>query len=118
MCRRQVPYKFWEVLRSVIGAGVDGFVYSPPHVRTPIAQRSNRKSTTQQGGKSPKTSVSLRDRVMLEGVEGEEEEKQEMKLPAAPTASSGKDEHRDAGKRRARKSSRFLVQGVHDRYAP
>ena len=64
---QSVPYEFWEVLRLVIDARVDGFVYNPPHVRTPIAQRSNRKTTSQRGGKSPKTSISLRDRLMVEG---------------------------------------------------
>ena len=31
---QRVPFEFWEILRGVIGAGTDGFVYHPPHVRT------------------------------------------------------------------------------------
>ena len=49
---QHVPYEFWEILRDVIGAGRDGFVYNPPHVRKPTP--SNRKVTRSRGGKSPK----------------------------------------------------------------
>ena len=49
---QNVPYQYWELVRGVIGAGIDGFVYHPPpHVRTPARP----KSTNQRGsGKSPK----------------------------------------------------------------
>ena len=36
---QRVPFEFWEILRGVIGAGTDGFVYHPPHVRTTPANR-------------------------------------------------------------------------------
>ena len=44
-CRLAGKERVLKVI-SVIGAGVDGFVYNPPHVRTPVAQRSNKKTTT------------------------------------------------------------------------
>ena len=28
---QNVPYHFWEIVRGVIGAGVEGFVYDPSH---------------------------------------------------------------------------------------
>jgi len=29
---QHVPFEFWEILRGVIGAGTDGFVYRTPHL--------------------------------------------------------------------------------------
>ena len=59
---QRVRYKFWEVLRGVIGGGVDGFVYHAPLVRTLAA---NRKVARSHGGKSPRphrTLLSMRRR--------------------------------------------------------
>ena len=40
---QHVPFEFWEILRGVIGAGTDGFVYHPPHVRTTTPAPASRK---------------------------------------------------------------------------
>ena len=36
---QHVLYEYWEILRDVIRAGRDGFVYNPPHVRTPETEK-------------------------------------------------------------------------------
>ena len=101
-----MPYLFWEVLRSVIGAGVDRFVYNPPHVRTPVAQRSNRKTTTDRRQEPQKTNISEGKGYGTGGGgqgRGAALGKEDQKLPAAPTASSEEVEERDAGKERKEK---------------
>ena len=60
---QHVPYQYWELVRGVIGAGLDGFVYHPPHVRTP----ARTKTMKHRGGKSPKRAVSLRQQMEGEG---------------------------------------------------
>ena len=75
------PFEFWDLLRGVIGAGVDGFVINPPNVCTPTAADSNRKLTRQRDGKSPRPQVSSRDRTRRDE-EVKEDEKLEVHVPA------------------------------------
>ena len=92
---QRVPYEFWEILRGVIGAGTDGFVYNPPQVRTP----ANQKVTRTRGGKSPHPQRSLAESV----AKAEEDQKQaSVQQPVAET--SGEEEKKtEAGKRRKEK---------------
>ena len=92
---QSVPYEFWEILRSVIGAGVDGFVYHPALVSTPTRAAGNRKVTTSRGGKSPRKQPLLRGRV-----EQDEEVKDQSKQEEpAPAPSSEEEEKAVDGKR-------------------
>ena len=90
---QNVPYQFWEIVRGVIGAGVEGFVYHPPHVRTP----ARTKSTHRKGGKSPKTSVCLREQLLGEGTEGTEEAKAVETVPPELPHSSEEEEEKKEG---------------------
>ena len=82
---QNVPYHYWELVRGVIGAGIDGFVYHPPHVRTP----ARTKSTKQRGsGKSPKSAGSLRQQLEGDGAEGAEEENEVQIQPELPDPTS------------------------------
>ena len=89
-------------MRGVIGAGVEGFVYHPPHVRTPLRM----KSTNCRGGKSPKTAVCLRDQLVVEGAEVKEEAKGVETVPPELLHTSEEEgEQKEDGKenRRGRK---------------
>ena len=92
---QNVPYHYWELVRGVIGAGIDGFVYHPPHVRTP----ARTKSTNRRGsGKSPKSAGSLRQQLEGDGAEGAEEEKEVEIQPELPDPTS--EEEEEEGKKK------------------
>ena len=53
---QHVPYQYWELVRGVIGAGLEGFVYHPP----PRKDTSSDQNNEAQGWEEPKESgVSL-----------------------------------------------------------
>ena len=86
-------------MRGVIGAGTDGFVYNPPHVRSPP---TNRKVTRTRSGKTPRPNRSLAESVEM--AEQEEEKKEE---PVAQT--SGEEEKKtESGKRWKEKKKTVL----------
>jgi len=39
---QNVPYQYWELVRGVIGAGIDGFVYHPPPCKYPSTHEINK----------------------------------------------------------------------------
>ena len=106
---QRVPFEFWEILRGVIGAGTDGFVYHPPHVRT-TPTPANRKVTRTRGahGKSPKHGPT---RSLAEEVEkAQEEQKKEPEV----LGSTGEEEKKtDSGKRRKAKKQYSAEDFVH-----
>ena len=94
---QHVPYEFWEILRGVIGAGTDGFVYRPPHVRTPTPIRAPASRRNMRGrghGKSPKLGLS---RSLAEEVEKAQE--QEQKEPPVLETTGDEEKKTEAGKR-------------------
>ena len=80
---------------GVIGAGTDGFVYNPPHVRTP----ANRKVTRSRGGKSPRPQRSLAESV----AKAEEDHKQASGQEPVAATSGEEEKKTEAGKRRKEK---------------
>jgi len=105
---QHVPYEYWEILRGVIGAGADGFVYNPPHVRT-TPTPANRKVTRSRGGKSPKHGPT---RSLAETVEKAVQE--EGKKQPEVLESTGEEEKKtDTGKRRKEKKQYSAEDFVH-----
>ena len=96
---QNVPFQYWELVRGVIGAGIDGFVYHPPHVRTP----ARTKCTSRRGsGKSPKSAVSLRQQLEVGG-EGAEEGKEgpiQPQLPEPTSEEEGEEGKKEVNKRK------------------
>ena len=108
---QNVPYQYWELVRGVIGAGIDGFVYHPPHVRTP----ARTKSTKQRGsGKSPKSAGSLRQQLEGDGAEGAEEEKEVEIQPELPDPTSKEEEEEGKKEVNKRKKKGKKVYGPAD----
>ena len=97
-----VPYEYWEILREVIGAGTDGFVYNPPHVRSTPA---NRKVTRSRGGKSPRHDPS---RSLAEEVEKAVQEEQKKEPEVAE--STGEEEKKLILGRGEKKRSSALLR--------
>ena len=93
-----MPYEFWEILRGVTGAGVDGFVYHLALVRSPTP--ASRKVPRTRGGKSPRTQPSLRDRIVQD--QELKKENKEVELEPAPTSEEEEKDTAD-GKRKKEK---------------
>jgi hypothetical protein len=97
---QNVPYHYWELVRGVIGAGIDGFVYHhPPLVRTPARTKSTNR---RRSGKSPKSAGSLRQQLEGDGAVGAEEKKEVEIQPELPDPSSSEEEEeeKEANKRK------------------
>ena len=80
---------------GVIGAGTDGFVYNPPHVRTP----ANRKVTRSRGGKSPRPQRSLAESI----AKAEQDHKQASGQEPVAATTGEEEKKTEAGKRRKEK---------------
>ena len=98
---QRVLYEFWEILRGVIRAGTDGFVYNPPHVRTP----ANRKVTHSRGGKSPRPQRSLAESV----AKAEEDHKQASGQEPVAATSARKRRRQRLGRGGKRRSSMWKL---------
>jgi hypothetical protein len=105
---QHVSYEYWEILRDVIGAGRDGFVYNPPHVRTPTP--ANRKVTRSRGGKSPKHGPT---RSLAETVEKAVQE--EGKKQPEVLESTGEEEKKQTMGREEKKRSSTLLRILYTR---
>ena len=103
-----VPYEYWEILRGVIGAGTDGFVYRPPHVRTPTSAPASRRTLRGRGhGKSPKPGLT---RSLAEEVEKLQDEEQKEQI----VETRGEEEKKeDAGNRKKAKKQYNAEDFVH-----
>ena len=105
---QHVPYEYWEILRDVIGAGTDGFVYNPPHVRT-TPTPANQKVTRSQGGKSPKHGPT---RSLAETVQ-KAVQQEEKKEPEVLERTGEEEKKTDTGKRRKEKKQYSAEDFVH-----
>ena len=107
---QHVPFEFWEILRGVIGAGTDGFVYRPPHVRTTTPAPASRKVIRGRGGhgKSPKQGPT---RSLAQAVQKAQEE--EQKEPQVLESTGEEEKKTESGKRRKAKKQYSAEEFVH-----
>ena len=107
---QHVPFEFWEILRGVIGAGTDGFVYRPPHVRTTTPAPASRKVIRGRGGhgKSPKQGPT---HSLAQAVQQAQE--QEQKEPQVLETTGEEEKKTKSGKRRKAKKQYSAEDFVH-----